>query len=353
MRDPSRRHASMNPCILVFGLPRSGTTWIGKLFDSHPHTLYRHEPDSVRRLHLPLYPERQTAPRYRAEVERFITALPGMRSPEIVGKGPLFRKSYQSVAGLYAYRAGVIAAKAANRIWRHCPCVARPTGRGSGDVRIVWKSIESMGRLGAIVDAVPDARAVCLVRHPCGYVASQLRGWARKRFSHPGYDPDNPWVLNRLLETEAGRVYRSRLGDLKHLGHDEFLAWRWVLTHEKVVAEVANNPRVLIVRYEDVCAQPLQMTRKMLEFAGLPWQLQTEMFVHASTQTSPAWRHKGYYSIFKSPRAAAESWRSELEPDVVARIMDIVGSSPIARFYDRCAVASNRLPEPVVQENGR
>jgi hypothetical protein len=32
--------------ILVFGLPRSGTTWLGKIFDSHPETLYRHEPDS-------------------------------------------------------------------------------------------------------------------------------------------------------------------------------------------------------------------------------------------------------------------------------------------------------------------
>ena len=34
------------PLILLFGQPRSGTTWIGKIFDSHPDTLYRHEPDS-------------------------------------------------------------------------------------------------------------------------------------------------------------------------------------------------------------------------------------------------------------------------------------------------------------------
>lgn len=32
--------------ILLCGIPRSGTTWIGKIFDSHPDTLYRHEPDS-------------------------------------------------------------------------------------------------------------------------------------------------------------------------------------------------------------------------------------------------------------------------------------------------------------------
>lgn len=35
----------MNGCILLFGMPRSGTTWIGKLFDSHLGTrtgYYRH-----------------------------------------------------------------------------------------------------------------------------------------------------------------------------------------------------------------------------------------------------------------------------------------------------------------------
>ena len=47
-----------NRVTLVFGLPRSGTTWLGKIFDSHPMTLYRHEPDSVERISgVPLLPD--------------------------------------------------------------------------------------------------------------------------------------------------------------------------------------------------------------------------------------------------------------------------------------------------------
>ena len=34
----------------LIGLPRSGTTWIAKIFDSHPDVLYYHEPDYIDRI---------------------------------------------------------------------------------------------------------------------------------------------------------------------------------------------------------------------------------------------------------------------------------------------------------------
>jgi hypothetical protein len=36
--------------VIILGLPRSGTTWISKILDSHPAVVYRHEPDSVKKL---------------------------------------------------------------------------------------------------------------------------------------------------------------------------------------------------------------------------------------------------------------------------------------------------------------
>lgn len=328
----------MKPCILLFGLPRSGTTWVGKLFDSHPDTLYRHEPDSVRRLTMPLFPEKEEASRYREELEQFITALPRLRSPEVVGKQPLFPKSYQSAAGLAAYRASVVAAKAASRIHRHFPCMYRPTGAGGRDARVVWKSVESSGRLGACIEALTDVRAIHLMRHPCGVVASRLRGAAAHGFGQQAGQTSGLWVLRLLLATASGQARGVKLDDIERLTPDEQTAWTWVLIQEKILADVAGNERVLTVRYEDVCAGPIEMTRRIFEFAGLDWRPQTERFVLASTRQSDS----DYYSVFKNPQTSVERWRSELAPSIIERVERILDGSPVQRFY------SNSLPMPNV-----
>lgn len=317
----------MKPCILIFGMPRSGTTWIGKLFDSHPDTLYRHEPDSVRKLSFPRFPDLKDAGRYREELEQFVAALPRMRSSEVVGKQPLFPKSYQSHAALTAYRACVVASKAASRVWRHFPCMFRPTGENQERVRVVWKSIESPGRLGVCVEALPSARAIHLMRHPCGYVASVLRGRIARRFAHS--EPSDDWLLKMLFETAAGKARGMTARDLDQLTLEERLAWCWVLTHEKIIADIAQSEQVMTVRYEDVCVDPKAVTRRMLEFTGLDWHTQVQRFILASTQSEGT----GYYSIFKNPYASAERWRSELASPVVDRILGVLRSSELYRFY--------------------
>lgn len=335
----------MNGTILVFGMPRSGTTWIGKLFDSHPDTLYRHEPDSVRRLSLPLYPEVDSAPSYRSELEQFVASLPRMRSPEVVGKQPLFEKSYLSKASLHVYRTSVLVAKAASRIQRHVRCPYRPTGGNRSDVRVVWKSIESLGRLGVCARAVPDVRAIHLIRHPCGHVASVLRGRAAHRFDGEASDTDDSWRLKMMLATAAGRPYAARMGDPDKLAHVEQLAWIWVITHEKALADTAHSDNVLAIRYEDVCDQPAAMTRKMFAFAGLEWHPQTESFVRASTDARVT--DTDYYSVFKAPRTSAEHWRSELPLDAIERIMRILRCSSLVRYYAGAGRVPGALPEAV------
>jgi hypothetical protein len=168
------------------------------------------------------------------------------------------------------------------------------------------------------------------MRHPCGYVASILRGEATNRFSDATPAAERFWVLKLLLATPSGKKHGIGLDDLAQLAPEERLAWRWVLMQEKTLADISECERVLTVKYEDVCADPAGMTRRMFAFAGLEFHPQTEHFVHASTGAT----RKAYYSVFKNPRAAADHWRSELPQPVIDRILAVVRASALRNYHE-------------------
>src|SRR5215831_20569040 len=82
--------------VLLLGAPRSGTTWLAKILDSHPDVLYRHEPDTVlRNDELPHLCSRDDAGSHRDEARNYLGALFNVRVLKSVGSRPSFRKNYR------------------------------------------------------------------------------------------------------------------------------------------------------------------------------------------------------------------------------------------------------------------
>ena len=76
-----------HPIILLFGMPRSGTTWIGKIFDSHMRTLYRHEPDTWNKIkEIPLLENSECSAKYADFINGYVEQFVLSRRPEINGK---------------------------------------------------------------------------------------------------------------------------------------------------------------------------------------------------------------------------------------------------------------------------
>ncbi len=197
------------------------------------------------------------------------------------------------------------------------------------DYRLAWKSIESLGRLGLMLECLPDARSVHIVRHPCGYVASVLRGEAASRFDHNAAAADFPIyemlsgtgpARRRGLTIEKFRVDADRRASRMALGD---------LQRDRRRADAAGDPRNRILYYEELCASPEPVARGLFAFCVLDWNGQTAQFLRNSTSRS----RDDYYSVFKDPQASAWRWQSDLPAADAAIVARVTAGSPPAEPY--------------------
>lgn len=316
--------------ILLFGMPRSGTTWLGKIFDSHPDTLYRHEPDSFGRLNfMPIAPEPDEAPLYAKQLEDFVHTLPALRDTKIAASLPSFAKSYlsypQHLWNEFAIRWAKLEAKFKGEARTHLWLPASTTRHA----RVLWKSIESVSRLGTITTALPKAVGVLIIRHPCGYVASVIRGKNQKQFTDGESVGEDLPLLALLTRTRIANEYGITLQKLRQAPPIERLAWQWALCNDKALVETTSENRILTIRYEDLCQNPEAVTRRMFDWTGLEFSAQTQAFIKASTRT----HQSRYYSVFKNPEIAAHSWHSSLSQEIQRAVHRVVAKTRAGSLF--------------------
>ena len=320
------------PIIFLFGMPRSGTTWIGKIFDSHPDTLYRHEPDSWGLLNsIPLMAPVEHAEKYAADVRDFCGRLPEMKLTKVAASTPIFPKNYYSPLRHQLFRLNVLAVKAAAKLFGEQPVYNLIRAGDRGNIRMVWKSIESLGRLGVIERAMQPCFGIHIARHPCGYVASVLRGESQQRFTSSISASEDMGLLALCLDTATARQHGLTQASLKRMHPVERLAWRWVLFNAKAMQDIEGEPNCMTLRYEDVCRDPLGIAKQLFDFTQLQWNSQTEKFVSQSTSKNDG----RYYGVVKDPLKASSKWKDELAAADIDRIFSIVSATQPGTLYER------------------
>lgn len=310
--------------ILLFGMPRSGTTWLGKILDSDPGTLYRHEPDSYGRMNfLPAAPDVDTAAELTPRIRAFYDTLAEARDTKIAVTTPLFRKRYLGPLPAAWNRTAGLGTKLLTRVTGELRAPLWLPRQALREARLVVKSIESVARTGVIARALPEARLVLLLRHPYGFTASMLRGKADRHFTDSDSIGEDLGLLEPLCRSDAGMRLGVDLETLRAASAAERLAWQWVLANDKALADAEELNNVRVVRYEDLCADPLAETQRLFEWCGLEMTAQTRGFIGASTSV-----HRGrYYSVYKDPRQAAGAWRRELAEETRDAVRRIVATS--------------------------
>jgi hypothetical protein len=305
--------------ILVLGAPRSGTTWLAKIIDSHPGIIYRHEPDKA----LPS-PVSLTEAAVPALVLRWATC----RAPSVVTKRPFFHKSWQPGWLRFLRTALVGALDIAARL----PVL--PVPRRVPDLatapceRLLFKSIALHRGAGALGRALPDSRIVFVLRHPCGQVSSVMHGNNKRRFDLQTEGTDMPFdeaatVAHAAASGVTGAEFQALPDAAKY-------AWSWRHFNETAYADLASLPNVHILPYEALCADPVKVAQAVMAFTGLGWPKETADFVRRSTShTGDA----GYYAVYRNAVAAAEAWRRRMDKADIEAVRRVVAGSPLSRFW--------------------
>lgn len=326
-------HIDDERLILLFGLPRSGTTWVGKVFDSHPDVLYRHEPEAVTQLKgVPLFIEDAEVERFEHTIRNYADHLLGMSHPRVVGKRPLLPKRYLTPFQFRLHALSVLTASMAARVAIQLPVYNPAKALPRGKVHVVWKSISGFGRLPAILRGLPHARAIIIQRHPCGFVASQIRGLKAGRFGDvSAFDAQRSGRVSKRIREQISARYGLSDADIDRLTVEERFAWRWVINHEQVLERTAGLLNCMSVWYEDLCCHPQETYQKLFEFAGLDWPDITTQFL-GSTVTK---ENSDYYSVFKNPLDSATRWQRELSQEAIERVLAVASQSWVAETLFR------------------
>lgn len=262
--------------VVIAGVARSGTSWLGEIIDSSPDVAYRFQP-----IFSYAFKDAVNIESTREDYERFFRGIYESRDDFLL-------QTEKREAGLF-------------------PSFTKNDGPSC----LALKTCRYQYLLPKMLQYFDNLTVLGIVRHPCGAINSWLKN--PKEFPQD-CDPRKEW----------------RFGACKNNGREEeffgFYKWKEV-AHLYLDLRDKFPKQVFIVKYEELVDEPARLSTAIFDFAGLEFTEQTERFLeacHASNQESP-------YAVFKD-KSVKERWRSELAPEIAREIIEDVEGTALARF---------------------
>lgn len=250
--------------VAIFGAPRSGTSWLGQLFNSSPQVAYRFQP-------------------------LFSYAFKGRLSEESTSEEIRnFYKELLETSDDFVMQRRTISGKDTGLSFRK----KEPSC-------LVWKEV----RYHYVIEALlkrSDTQIVGIVRHPCAVIHSWLN--APKEFD-PSWDPLDEW----------------RFASKKNLGRKEeyngYEKWKVLaFGYMRLARDYPDRFRTVV--YEDLNLDTTGQLKSLYDFCGLPWSEQTDQFIRSSKSTD----NEDPYGVFRKQKRNNE-WEGSLPADIENSIL--------------------------------
>jgi hypothetical protein len=339
MKEKEYKLQSPPKLVFIAGFPRSGTTWMGNLLNSHPHVIYRHEP--LGWLHKKIGLELMGALKFNnglteSERQRLLTFL--VSAHPISDRPPFFHKSHEQIPLSVRFFLWGVASKLKISIPLYKAIVSPHI---QSESVLVIKETGWNAHLPSIIQGLDPQLTVFMIRHPCATVASFLNGFRLNLMSKPGKDTKINWVR---VHSEQG--YLSGTGIDEHTILDitdaEFITWRWrIFTEICLNYQKTGQKRTRMIIYEDLQSNPQAIVRSLFSDIGLSFPEQTEDFLKKSTNTTftklsllERDSKATYYSVYRSDNHDVNKWKRILSETDIERIKQIVGEDILNKFWN-------------------
>jgi sulfotransferase family protein len=309
--------------ILVTGLPRSGTSWVGKMLQGTGEVVYVNEPLNPNRP-----PGRSPGVLNASVGHAFQYICDDNEEPWLRAFNDTTRLRYHTLAELRANRSLPDIARLAKNL------KAFTTGRLRGrralfdDPYAVLSAAWFARRLGAVT--------VVLVRDPVTWAGSWRKlGWTT--YFHELLE--QPLLVRDLLGERTDEL-RALVGSQDELAKNAAL---WRVTYEAVDRMREETDSLHVVRYEDLAGEPEKGFARLCDTCGLDWGDAARRTVREATQAGTAptkamsWSLKGGLSRTAyqpmDSQAALTTYKERLTEAEIDRVRELT-QDVRSRFYD-------------------
>lgn len=262
--------------VAIHSVPRSGSSWLGEIFNSAREVKYCYQPlfSYALKDYLHQDMEKDTVDSFFEACldtnDSFICQFEARKS----GKLPFFEKTAEVT-------------------------------------HVIYKEVRYHNILSKLIDTDPAVKVILLVRSPLSVVSSWLQ--APREFRSE-WDMQQEW----------------RHAALKNAGKpEEFNGFKKWIEATRIFFDLKQKApdRVLIVEYRDLLLHTETIVKSLFNFVELKYEDVTSRFISEASSTED----HDHYSVFRLAQAD-EKWKEVLHPNVVDEIRDETRKAGFERF---------------------
>ena len=305
----------------ILGYPRSGTTWFANLFNTHPDVVYRHEMIGRCYKQFPDELFQKLKSSQTLTDDDYNKAIKVILSPDVESdRAPFFKKNHLKISSPKIRYFSWLATRAVSFLKPLYSFLFYPNGQ---NLKLVIKETRSAIDMDNIIAGLRSDKNIILFRHPCGAIASSLRGIETGKMQPSTKANREKWFSDNN-DKEYFINQKLQLAEILSMPEYEYLAVCWRLQNEDYLSLPANNNNIYI-HYEDFMVDQEIKVKALFNKLALSYDPSVERFIQASSgikHEKPLMKDSSssFYSVYRSEGFNPNKWMDSLDLEQISTI---------------------------------